>query len=646
MRQRSGKNESCLPIGLLALIIGLAWAPGRAQATCASPRFSSPPAVTVPVGALPFAIGAGLLNQDGHVDLAVTNVDGNNVSVLLGSGTGAFNQVSSFSNAAGGGVSALAVGDLDGDGKQDLVVSNGANDGLTTFLGAGDGSFGSGIVSPPGGFGTAMALGDINGDSRPDLAVASFFGGGYLEILLGTGMGDFTSAGVVHVGLEVLGLALGDFNDDNHLDLVASDGSEHVVVFLGAGDGTFSDPISFPTGHGPRAIALGDLNGDGGADLAVVNSASNSVSILLTSAGTFVPGNTYAVGADPFSIAEADFNGDGARDLAVANLDDNTVSVLLGDGHGAFGAATTFTVGSGPRALLSEDFNGDGAPDLAVANGNDNSVSILLNTCTPLAQGELCGGGADCASGFCSDGVCCNSACGGSDANDCQACSVAAGAAVDGTCALLSGACDDGSVCTQGDQCQAGVCVGTAIDCHDADPCTQDSCDAIAGCQSAHAPAPTCHAADGATLSLKHNADATKDRLIWKWKGTGLTPPDFGDPTFTTGYTLCLYAGTASAPVAAAGLPAGAGWSAAGSTGFKFKGASPDGLTNAHLSASRSGKSHALIKGKGAALPAVPLPSDLPLIVQLVDDSGSLCLGSEFSSVKKNDAARFSAAVR
>jgi len=491
-----------------------------------------------------------------------------------------------------------------------------------------------------------MALGDINGDGWPDLAVSSFFGGGEVEILLGTGVGDFTSVGFLHLGGEALGLAFSDFNDDSKLDLVATDGSSQVVVFLGTGTGTFSDPIGFPAGGQPRAIALGDLNGDGGADLAVVNTFSDNVSILLTSAGTFVPGPTCAVGSSPYAIAEADFNGDGARDLAVANLNDNNVSVLLGDGHGGFGAATNFAVGAAPRALLSEDFNGDGAPDLAVANGNDNSVSILLNTCTPLALGERCGGGADCASGFCADGVCCNSACGGNDANDCQACSAAAGATADGTCTPRTGACDDGSVCTQGDQCQDGACVGSAIDCADADPCTQDSCDPIGACQNAHAPALSCRPAERSTISLTNHADAAKNRLSWKWKGSGLTPADLADPTVATDYTLCVYAGTASAPVASAALPAGAGWSAAGTTGFKFKGSSPDGLTNAHLNAGRSGKSLGLIKGKGAALPTVGLPLQLPVTVQLVNDRAAVCLESAFSAAKKNDATHFSATIR
>jgi MYXO-CTERM domain-containing protein len=92
------------------------------------------------------------------------------------------------------------------------------------------------------------------------------------------------------------------------------------------------------------------------------------------------------------------------------------------------------------------------------------------------ANGATCSAGSDCVSGFCVGNVCCSSACNG---GSCQVCSIAAGATVDGTCALLTGKpCDDGDACTQSDTCQAGVCTGSnpvacaALDaCHVAGTC-------------------------------------------------------------------------------------------------------------------------------------------------------------------------------
>jgi hypothetical protein len=84
----------------------------------------------------------------------------------------------------------------------------------------------------------------------------------------------------------------------------------------------------------------------------------------------------------------------------------------------------------------------------------------------PGTQGASCASSAACAGGPCVDGVCCDTVCDG----PCEACSIAAGAALDGTCGPTTGTlCDDGDACTEADVCQAGVCVGVPSDaasCH------------------------------------------------------------------------------------------------------------------------------------------------------------------------------------
>jgi photosystem II stability/assembly factor-like uncharacterized protein len=134
--------------------------------------------------------------------------------------------------------------------------------------------------------------------------------------------------------------------------------------------------------------------------------------------------------------------------------------------------------------------------------------------CTAANAGTVCPGGVCILSGFCVDGVCCDTACGGGATDDCQACSVAAGGTTDGTCTPSTGnACDDGNACTQTDTCQNGTCSGNAVvcaasgQCHaagtcnpgtgtcsdpsaptgapcvaDADPCTTDQCNGAGAC--------------------------------------------------------------------------------------------------------------------------------------------------------------------
>jgi len=81
------------------------------------------------------------------------------------------------------------------------------------------------------------------------------------------------------------------------------------------------------------------------------------------------------------------------------------------------------------------------------------------------ADGVSCADASECASGFCADGVCCDAPCAGG-ASDCLACSVAAGAAVDGSCGPTTGnACDDGLACTVDSVCSAGACGGGTSPC-------------------------------------------------------------------------------------------------------------------------------------------------------------------------------------
>jgi hypothetical protein len=160
-------------------------------------------------------------------------------------------------------------------------------------------------------------------------------------------------------------------------------------------------------------------------------------------------------------------------------------------------------------------------------------------------------------------------------------------------------------------------------------------------------PATGCLTAAKSVVVIKKDAeDDTQDKLDWKWlKGTETSLQELGAPTGATSYTLCLYAGRASATVA---LPAGSNWQTAGSKGFKYKDKSgtPNGAQKALLKSGAAGKAKALVKGKGANLPdsLVP-PLSLPATVQLVNDTNSICFEAVYSAadVIKNDAGQFKA---
>ena len=190
-----------------------------------------------------------------------------------------------------------------------------------------------------------VAVGDFNGDGKQDLAVAN---DGYVpnpsnvSILLGNGAGNFSAPTNFGVGIQPTSVAVGDFNGDGKQDLaVVNNGAafnnpSNVSILLGNGAGNFSAATNFDVGRVPQSVAVGDFNGDGKQDLAVANSVSSNVSILLgNGAGTFGGNNTFSVGTGPFSVAVGDFNGDGKQDLAVANQTRHGVD-LVGRWRGQF----------------------------------------------------------------------------------------------------------------------------------------------------------------------------------------------------------------------------------------------------------------------------------------------------------------------
>jgi hypothetical protein len=219
-------------------------------------------------------------------------------TLLLGKGNGAFQAVQT--HAALG--LALAVADLNEDGKLDLVTSGG-----TVLLGNGDGSFqaAQSLAASSGPFGgpNSIAVGDFNGDGKVDI---------------------------------VIGVFAYYINDHPHVFQVTE---SDVRVFLGNGDGTFRAAATFAAGPGPNAVAVGDFNADGVLDIAVADGAnpffwSSTVSVLLGKGdGSFLSPQGYGVDTIPGSLVVGDFNGDGFADLAAIE-EPNRVTILVNAANG------------------------------------------------------------------------------------------------------------------------------------------------------------------------------------------------------------------------------------------------------------------------------------------------------------------------
>lgn len=344
----------------------------------------------------PRFVYTGDLNNDGKVDLIVADDSINVVSVLLGNGSGSFKPRVDY--AVGTVPGAIGIGDVNGDGIVDLVVADQNSDQISVLIGIGDGSFQPAVNYDAGVGPWSIAIADFNGDGHLDVAVANYNGGYNLSILLGKGDGSFQAPAHYGADLYSTGIAAGDFNGDGVLDLatsVSAIANGHMSVFLGNGDGTFRTPVQYTAGQLPQSIASADINGDGRLDIVVTNEvySGSGVSVFIGDGdGTFQPAVGYGVGQLPYAIAVTDLNGDGIQDLVTANNGDGTVSVLLGKGDGTFQTATNFAqAGSNGESLSLAlgDFNRDGRPDIVVANGNggQGTLGVMLGTTvsiTPL----------------------------------------------------------------------------------------------------------------------------------------------------------------------------------------------------------------------------------------------------------------------
>ena len=314
--------------------------------------------------------------------------------MALGNGDGTFGAPVSIEVNAGG---RLAIGDVNGDGNEDIVTEGGS-----ILFGDGKGGFPTrrDYVLPGG----SVIPTDFDGDGKIDIVFASggdsqIIYGGNLAVFFGQGGSEFAAPPYLNItnfnGTYPSGLALGDFDGDGTLDLFATQGSTIGIVkgnnddtFTAATQYTFDPAIGVPDGAFFSALT-GDFNHDGKLDFAVVGSGpTNSVIQVFLGNGdaTFQTPVAVPFAAEIDAIIVGDFNGDGIPDLAIGagpnEAPSDTVQVLLGNGDGTFRPGAQYPTGPGVSDLVAADFNSDGKLDLAVATvgiaGFPGPVTILL----------------------------------------------------------------------------------------------------------------------------------------------------------------------------------------------------------------------------------------------------------------------------
>ncbi|RQR23996.1 VCBS repeat-containing protein [Burkholderia sp. Bp9143] len=355
---------------------------------------------------LPSSIVTGDFNADGLQDLAVATTFVSSapphsgfVAVVLQRPSAAGTFAPGVHYATGSDPQMVVAADLDGDGKLDLVVSNSSAGSVSIFIQdhANPGTFLPPVVASVGGHPSGLAVGDLNGDGKPDIVVATVSPN--LAVLIQNPAGppgSFLPPASVAVGKSAVAAAIGDVNGDGAQDLVVltqdNNGNGDVAVLLqdAAHPGSFLSATEFAAGAQPTALKLADVNGDHLLDAIVANEGtptnpdSASVSVLLQDPahpGSFLAPTNYATGARSQDVAIGDLDGDGKPDLVVANAGrlstTGSVSVLLQDPGrpGSFLPAVNYAGVLQPLSVAIADLNGDGKPDIAVA---DADIATIL----------------------------------------------------------------------------------------------------------------------------------------------------------------------------------------------------------------------------------------------------------------------------
>ncbi|MBM3433912.1 MAG: hypothetical protein FJX93_04060, partial [Bacteroidetes bacterium] len=377
-------------------------------------------------GSNPNQVAYGDLDGDGKPELIVPNSNSSSVSVFRNTSTSGSVSSSSFAAKAdftvGSGATMIAVGDIDGDGKLDLAVSN-YNAGTVSILrntstGSGNINFAakvdySGFNGPRG-----VALGDLDGDGLIDLAVGTISGWyqlngtwgqwsivGLLKNSSTPGVISFDDAGyITGPNRSHYGVYIEDIDSDGKLDLVTANEEYwggHLSIYRNTrsgittlNSGHFASRVELYAQYQVQFAAFGDIDGDGKKDLICNNSNSNTVSVWRNNnpSGTITSANfgtrvDLTTGSYPLNVAIADLDGDGKPELLSANNTGGNFSVFKNQAtsgsivSGSFGARKDYTLGSNPWGITAVDVDKDGILD--VVGSHASALKVFRTPARP-----------------------------------------------------------------------------------------------------------------------------------------------------------------------------------------------------------------------------------------------------------------------
>ena len=377
------------------------------------------PKVDFVTGTMPNSVAIGDIDGDGKRDMVVANSSSNTISVFRNISPSSSIGTSSFAAkvdfATGTNPTIVAIVDVDGDGKPDLVVPNRSSDNISILRNTSTSgsinvsSFAAKVDFATGAGALSAAVGDVDGDSKPDLVVANY-NSGTISILRNTSTSGSINASSFAAKVDFATgssssiVAIGDLDGDGKLDVAVTNFESNIISVLrntsssgSINASSFAPKVDFVTGANPYFVVIGDIDGDGKPELVVTNVSSANMSVLRNTSATgsinassFAAKVDFTTGLHPVTVAIGDLDGDSKRDLVVANQLSDNISVLRntsisgGINGSTFAAKTDFATGNQPVSVAIGDLDGDGIPEIAATNNNSNTVS-LFQTTTPLS---------------------------------------------------------------------------------------------------------------------------------------------------------------------------------------------------------------------------------------------------------------------
>jgi gliding motility-associated-like protein len=291
----------------------------------------------------------------------------------------------------------ISANDIDGDGKADLVVTDHNQSGFSIYRnssGTGTIALAAAASFTSGEEPFASAVGDLDGDGRPDVVSCSY-PLNKMFIFKNTstpGAVSFAAKIEINTALNPKSTAITDLDKDGRPEIILLNQNAHSVsVFknITTGGIAFDTRVDIPVGKWPSNLTVADFDGDGYTDIAASNYDDNSVSILLNTSSnnniSFTPKKDFPVNAQVFWLTSADLDLDGKPEILLANDKSSSISVLKNSsspGNVSFDAPLNINVGLSPLFIDVADMNGNGKPDIVVVNFGGNNIQFLNNTST------------------------------------------------------------------------------------------------------------------------------------------------------------------------------------------------------------------------------------------------------------------------